>query len=305
MLLVLLPVIVAITVAMLIYALTVPRPSQLQERLKAYGYDLQPGNAPDLNQSFAQRVLTPLGRGLLALAHRLTPNEIHEGAVQRLQHAGQPMDVATYLVLRLLVIVALPILVLLPALVARNVTWVNILVALVVLVVATRISDIWLTFRIDARLDNIRKTLPDAIDLITVCVEAGNGLESAMARITERTTGPLADEFKVTLNEIRLGKSRRDALRDLSDRVGLDDLRSFTAAVIQADQTGVSIAQVLRVQADAMRIRRRQRAEEKAAQAPVKMLLPMFVFIFPALLIVILGPALLRLTNLFGTILAN
>jgi len=150
---------------------------------------------------------------------------------------------------------------------------------------------IWLGSRIRSRQSEIVKALPDALDLLTICVEAGLGFDAAISKITEKWEDPLAMEFGRVIQEIQLGKLSREALRDMSDRMDVPDVTTFIAAVVQAQQLGVSMSKVLRIQSDQMRMRRRQRAEEKAHQAPVKMLFPMAFLIFPALFIVLLGPA--------------
>ena len=145
--------------------------------------------------------------------------------------------------------------------------------------------------RAGQRQHAIVKSLPDAFDLITTCVEAGLGLDAALSRVAEKVQGPFAQELSRSLRDIALGKSRRDALKELGDRTAVPDLIQFTNAVIQAEAMGSSIGTVLRVQADQLRVKRRQRAEEAAYKAPVKMLFPLVLFIFPTLFIVILGPA--------------
>jgi tight adherence protein C len=152
---------------------------------------------------------------------------------------------------------------------------------------------------IDTRKANITKSLPDALDLLTICVEAGLGFDSAMSKITEKWDDELSNEFGRVLQEIRLGKVRREALRAMAERVDVADVTSFTASIIQADQLGVSIAKVLRIQSDQMRIKRRQRAEEKAHQAPIKMIFPMVFLTFPSIYIVLLGPAILIVKEMF------
>jgi tight adherence protein C len=145
--------------------------------------------------------------------------------------------------------------------------------------------------KIDRRKQAIIKKFPDALDLMSICVDAGLTFDGAMSKVDEKWDDPLAREFGRVIHELQLGKSRRQALRDMSDRIDVSDVSSFIAAVLQADQLGVSIGKVLRIQSEQMRIRRRQRAEEKAHQAPVKMLFPMVFLIFPAMFIVLLGPA--------------
>jgi len=159
---------------------------------------------------------------------------------------------------------------------------------------------IWLGQQIRKRKNNLIKALPDALDLLTISVEAGLAFDSAMQRVAEKWDNELSREFRKVLSDVRLGRVRRDALKDMVARCGVDDIQTFIAAVIQAEQLGVSISKILRVQSDQMRIRRRQRAEEKAHQAPIKMLFPMVFLIFPALFVVILGPAVPKLYDSFG-----
>jgi tight adherence protein C len=150
-----------------------------------------------------------------------------------------------------------------------------------------------------SRKDAIRAELPDALDLMAVSVEAGMGFDGAIAKLTEHMNGPLADEFALTLNEIRIGESRQDALKKLADRTGTPELSSFVRAIIQADQLGISLGRILRVQATDSRLKRQAAAEEKAMKAPIKMLFPTVMFIFPAMFLVILGPAFLNISKIF------
>lgn len=162
------------------------------------------------------------------------------------------------------------------------------------------IPSLLLRSRINRRQDSIIKSMPDALDLLTVCVEAGLGFDQAMQRVSEKWENELSLAFSRYIQENRLGKQRREALRDMADRLGVPDMTSFAAAVIQADQLGVSMSKVLRIQSDQMRLRRRQRAEKKAHEAPIKMLIPMAFLIFPAIYIVLLGPAGLQVVQQFG-----
>jgi tight adherence protein C len=150
---------------------------------------------------------------------------------------------------------------------------------------------IWLDNRVRFRQKMTLKSLPDAFDLVTTCVEAGLGLEAALARVAEKVEGPFGEELTMMLHEVSLGRLRREAMKDLGERVGLPDLTAFINAVIQAESMGTSIAAVLRVQADQMRVKRRQRAEQQAQAAPIKMMFPLVLFIFPCMFLVILGPA--------------
>ena len=142
--------------------------------------------------------------------------------------------------------------------------------------------------------------MPDVLDLLTVSVEAGLGFDAALQRVVQKMTGAISVEFAKTLQEIKMGKHRREALRDLGLRTGIDDLNTFISAIVQADQLGVSIGNVLRVQSEQMRRKRRQRIEEKAMKAPIKMLIPMVLFIFPTIFIVLLGPAAMQMIEGLG-----
>lgn len=293
-----LPLIVFGTVVFLVLALTAPSETVIQARLRDYGYRL--GNR-DLSAPFSERILLPFVGRLASLVRRLSPSLLEEDIRERLARAGHPagLDVNGFLALKAIGLVVLPVLVLFFPLLRGQIDLRTIILAVVVAVVGWKLPDLWLSARIGDRKEKIERALPDALDLIVVCVEAGNALEAALANVTQKTKGPLAEEFERTLREISLGKTRREALRDLSRRAGVADLQAFIAAILQADQLGVSIAQVLRVQADAVRVRRRQRAEEQAAKIPVKMLFPLVALIFPALIIVILAPAVLRLLDFF------
>jgi tight adherence protein C len=159
--------------------------------------------------------------------------------------------------------------------------------------------DYFVSLKARGRRDRIRAALPDALDLLAVCVEAGLGFDGAIAKLTEYMEGPLAEEFGLTLGEMRIGESRQDALKRMSERVDAAELSSFTRAIIQADQLGTSLGRILRVQAADTRMRRQAAAEEKAMKAPIKMLFPTVLFIFPAMFLVILGPAFMNLEKLF------
>jgi len=147
------------------------------------------------------------------------------------------------------------------------------------------------------RQEKIQKALPDALDMLTVCVEAGLGFDAAMAQVARNTTGPLAAEFSRVLQEIQIGKSRTQALRAMTDRTTVPELRSFVSALVQAGELGISIADVLREQAKEMRVRRRQRAEEKAQKVAVKILFPLVLCLFPSMFIVIIGPGVISIVQ--------
>ncbi|HEU4320767.1 MAG TPA: type II secretion system F family protein [Acidimicrobiia bacterium] len=160
--------------------------------------------------------------------------------------------------------------------------------------------DAWLERKVDERRQAMLRALPDVLDLLVISVEAGLGFDAALARVVSTVPGPLSEEFFRMLQETRVGVSRRDAMRHLMERTDLDELRSFLLAMIQAEAFGVTIARVLRVQADDMRVKRRQRAQEKAFAAPVKLVFPLVFCIFPALFIVLLGPAAIQIADAFA-----
>ena len=162
------------------------------------------------------------------------------------------------------------------------------------------VPEFWLSRRVRARQKAIVLQIPDALDLLTISVRAGLGFDAALAKVVEKMQGPLVDEFRRALAEVRVGKARRDALRDIIPRTEVPSLSNFVGAIIQAEQLGVSISKVLQVQSEQLRIERRQRAEEMAAKAPIKMLFPLVGCIFPSLFIVILGPAIILIMKNLG-----
>jgi tight adherence protein C len=240
------------------------------------------------------------GRGLLALAWGLTPS----GTVARLDRlaatAGRPAAwpvaklVAAKLVLGLIAGLVGTMLV------ANRPGVPTVLLAVVVAGVSYYVPELLLKSRGQERQQAIQLELADTLDQMTIAVEAGLGFESAMARAGRNGKGPLAEELVRTLQDIAVGQPRRDAYLALADRTGVADLRRFVRAVVQADAYGVSIADVLRTQAQEMRLKRRQRAEEKAMQIPVKVIFPLILCILPTLFIVLLGPAVLDIIGVFS-----
>lgn len=296
------PAMIFVAILLFVLTLSAPKETTMAARLRAYGYNLAEQPAGDLTQPFVQRVLLPAGQRLVRAVYRMTPAGVITSAKDKLSKAHSSLSLGAFLVLRLAIGIALPLVYMLGVLVRGRVGLLDWALAIFLAYVGWRLPDIWLSLRIDARKAEITRSLPDALDLIVVCVEAGYGLEAAIAKVVEATKGPLAEEFNQMLAEVGLGRSRREAMRAMSERAGSKDLQTFIAAILQADQMGVNIATALRVQADAMRVRRRQRAEELIAKAPVKMLFPLVAFIFPALFIVLLGPALMKIYAMFFTI---
>jgi tight adherence protein C len=265
------------------------------DRLDAY--DPNAYRQAELARPASERLLAPAVRRLSGLARGITP----QGRVKKLEHkietAGRPwnLDVNGLLVLKLISLtVGLVILVVLAVLRWLPILWFFVLAAFVI-VFTYYLPDLLVRSSATKRKDEIARALPDFLDLLTVSVEAGLGLDSAMAKIAERLHGPLQEEILITLHQIRMGKSRSVALRELADRCDVDDLTNFISALIQSQQLGVSLGQVLRVQSETIRIVQRQRIEAKAQKAPVKMLVPLIICIFPTMFVVILGPAAIRI----------
>jgi tight adherence protein C len=249
----------------------------------------------ELQQPFAERVILPILKGISDFVVRFTPAASIQTVQKKLDMAGNPWGIEAPVYWSLQIILAAffgGLLLFLFVFGSMKLAWyLSLGLVLFGVVFGYFFPRLYLDSRIGRRQDNIRKAMPDALDLLTICVEAGLGFDSAMSKVSEEWENELSSAFGRVIQEIRLGKLRRDALRDMADRVGLSELTSFVAAVVQSEQLGVSMSRVLRIQADQMRLRRRQRAEEKARQAPVIMMLPLVFLIFPTILIVLLGPA--------------
>jgi tight adherence protein C len=225
--------------------------------------------------------------------NRFAPQRNLDGLRHQLDLAGNPFDwtVVDFVGVRGFVAVFAGLVMLPVALgLAAPLLWTVVLVAAGA-ALGFYLPLIWLVFAIHERQREILKSLPDALDLLTISVEAGLGLDAALARVIEKWNNPLSRAFARMLAEVRVGKLRREALKDMAARMDVPDVTSFVAAIIQADQLGVSIAQVLRVQSEQLRIKRRQRAQEAGNQAPIKMLFPLALLIFPSIFIVVVGPA--------------
>lgn len=265
--------------------------SEVAERLSQYAERPLTLEEIEFQKPFRERVLIPMFSGISNFVSRRMPKQTMERLRLRLEMAGNPMQAGTYMVLQVGCAVVLGVL----AFVILGLTGESganrFLYALALALVGYVLPVVWLNGHVNGRKKAILKALPDAIDLLTISVEAGLGFDLAMQRVAEKWDNDLSREFARVLADIRLGKNRRDALRELTIRTGVPDLSTFVAAVIQADQLGVSIAKILRVQSDQLRIRRRQRAEELAHQAPIKMMFPLVFLIFPSMFVVILGPA--------------
>jgi len=253
----------------------------------------------ELSQPFSQRIIIPIAKRMGEFVMRFTPQNAITSMSKKMEMAGNPgnMDPAVMFALRFLGIPFGAIFIVLDYIAAPGsfIDGKGLLFALPAALIGFYLPDLLLQSRIDKRQKEIRKAMPDGLDLLTICVEAGLGFDAAMSKLYEKWDNEMGRAFGRVVREIQLGKLRREALRDMADRLGVSEMSSFVAAVIQSEQLGVSMAHVLRIQSDQMRIRRRQIAEEEAHKAPIKMLLPMAIFIFPALCIVLMTPAFLIL----------
>lgn len=283
----------------------------LGERLAEYAQRGEQASLEEieLSQPFSQRVIIPIARRMGEFVMRFTPQNAILGMSKKLELAGNPgnLDPAVFFGMRFLGIPVGLIFIWLDSIAPPGsfMEGKGFLIGLPASVLGFYVPDLFLKSKIDRRQNEVRKAMPDALDLLTICVEAGLGFEAAMQKIYEKWDNELARAFGRVVREVQLGKLRREALRDMADRLGLAEMTSFVAAVIQSEQLGVSMAQVLRIQADQMRVRRRQVAEEKAHQAPLKMLFPMALFIFPALCLVLMGPAALMFISSGGPLSAG
>ena len=255
----------------------------------------------ELSQPITERVIVPIVQKIGELTEKFTPQNAIEETEKKLELAGNPpgIDPTIFWAARFIAAIGIGgILLFVFSMGSINWTWGRkLLITGIFSVIGFFMPQLLLQSKISSRQDMIRKSMPDALDLLTICVQAGLGFDAAMSRVAEKWEDALADEFSRCLREIQLGNVRRVALRNMADRIGITEMTSFVAAIIQSEQLGVSMAKVLRIQSDQMRTRRRQLAEEKAQQAPVKMLFPMALLIFPSIMIILLGPAGLQLKD--------
>jgi tight adherence protein C len=255
----------------------------------------------ELAQPFTERVVYPLARKLGELAIRFTPQNALNSVSRKLELAGSPSQLDPTLFLSLQFFAAAGFGALIFAVFRMKEGPAPISEAMLYAIgfglLGFYFPQLWLGSKIARRQKGIRKAMPDALDLLTICVEAGLGFDAAMAKVSEKWETELSLAFARVIQEVQLGKLRREALRDMAERIGIAEMTSFVAAIIQSEQLGVSMAKVLHIQADQMRMKRRQLAEEEAHKAPLKMLIPMALLIFPSLMIVLMTPAALRLVH--------
>lgn len=267
----------------------------LTERIEQYAAREEPVSMEEIELSLpiTDRIVVPILRRLSDLVVRLTPQSMLDRTAHNLELAGSPGNItaAEFWIIRGVVTVVLGVLFFFFLGRYGQDPGRRVLYSFIAAVLGFFLPALYIRSAIHRRQEAIIKKFPDALDLMSICVDAGLTFDGAMAKVDEKWDDPLAREFGRVIYEIQLGKSRRQAMRDMADRMEVADVSSFVAAILQAEHLGVSIGRVLRIQSEQMRIRRRQRAEEKAHQAPVKMLFPMVFLIFPSMFIVLLGPA--------------
>jgi tight adherence protein C len=301
----------ATAVFLAVFAVAYSVQSIVAERRQAYrtlqairAVELRPADLRnrELARPARERLLKPFYNAALSAARRYTPAGARDAIRRKLVMAGSPFgwDAERVLVAKVACLVGGVMLGLL-FLAVFDFSWpLRVLGFLAIGLLGYWLPNIVLTNAVQRRQSQIRNALADSIDLLTICVEAGLGFDAALAHVSKNTSGPLAEEFYRTLQEVQLGRSRNEAMRNLADRSNVPELRAFVLAMVQADIFGVSVANVLRVQARDMRIKRRQLAEERAMKVPIKVLFPVLFCIFPALFVVILGPAVMRIADVFA-----
>ncbi len=256
----------------------------------------------EMQAPFSERFLKPLTSQMAKIVSRLTPATAMENTQKQLMYAGLSArtQVSDYMGMKgLAIVVGVALAVGLGLRFNANI-WTLAFFILLLGVMGYLGPDMWLRSQIQQRKLAVARALPDAIDLLTISVEAGLGFDQALARVVSKSDNALTREFARVIQEMRIGVARRDALRAMVERTGVDDLSSFISAIIQAEQLGASVANVLRIQAVEMRLRRRQYAERQAQLAPIKMLFPMAFLIFPPIFIVVLGPAIPNVIHAFA-----
>ncbi|KRC56746.1 MULTISPECIES: type II secretion system F family protein [unclassified Nocardioides] len=250
---------------------------------------------------FTDRVIGPLQERALGVGRRITGADQSERIRHKLERAGNPRGWTVDRVIssKVLGAVVVPLAAVALALLLEATAAIVLLAAIVGVVLGFFAPDLYLYNTAQKRADQVKRTLADAVDLLTISVEAGLGFDAALQQVARNTDGPVAEEFSRMLREMQLGRSRADALRTLGERSDVEDLKTFAGSMVQADAFGIPIGQVLRVQSNEIRVKRRQYAEQKAQQVPVKIMIPLVLFILPCLLIIVMGPAILQAMDAF------
>jgi tight adherence protein C len=303
---IILGVLVAVAVILVVIGIRNPNAQTdklIAERLESFSQSSEQLDLESLemSQPFTERVILPIARKMGQFAVRFTPQNWLANISRKLELAGSPsrLDPSTYLISQFGYAIVFGLAMILVSVFLMKTTpfGQKFLLCVGMTVLGFFMPQINLSSKITKRQKSIRRALPDALDLLTICVEAGLGFDAAMVKVAEKWDSPLSQAFGRVIQEVQLGKLRREALRDMANNIDISEMTSFVAVVIQSEMLGVSMAKVLRIQSDQMRVRRRQLAEEEAHKAPIKMLFPMVLLTFPALLIVLMAPAGLSILN--------
>jgi tight adherence protein C len=289
------------TVTLAIYGLLYKPASggAMDARLGGLRYSRTKDTLPDPEAAFTTRVWRPMVANLSKRANRVLPSSISERLEVAVTQAGLKLSPGQVMVVVAITAGVLPLLLL--GMMASSGSSPQMLLLMYGIFVGAGLyaPRLWILGRIRRRKKEIWKALPDAFDLITASVEAGLGIDAAFTRVIEKVTGPFAEELTRSMREITMGRARKDAFLDMAERTGVEELRSLVNAIVQAEAMGISIGSVIRVQTGVIRTKRRQRAEEQAFKAPIKMVFPLVFFIFPAIMAIIGGPALIQMRDAF------
>jgi tight adherence protein C len=283
-----------------LFALPAGKKAHIQKRVDLYFFErstaAQPSAAKEEDKPFVQRVVVPVWKNMKRNYQKRLNQEKASQLEIRLLQAGQPfgLNPVEFKIAQLSLIVFLPLLAAGAAFAFHASAAVGMPLAFFALGAAAMIPKVFLNMKAQQRTKEAIKDLPDMLDLLTISLEAGLGFDAALSKVVSKKSGVLSDEFKMCLEEIRLGKTRKEALTNINFRLSLEELQGLTSSIIQAEKLGIGMVSVLKVQTEDIREKRKQRAEEQAMKAPIKMLFPLVLFIFPTLFIILLGPAVLQ-----------
>ncbi len=287
----------ALAVFVAVLSMAHPGRAPVASRMNRYEREGQPTREELLAEPFAARVGQPLLGRLRSIVDRFLPGSWVGGIQHRLMLAGDPASLHGFLTIQLIALGGALFVLLMGMASANSAPQFGALIVAVVLLAGAPLY--WLRLRVAARKKALIRALPDAVDLIVTTVEAGLGLDAALSEVGHETDGPLGEELRLTVRETTLGRSRRDALTRLNGRTDVPELKTFIQSVIQAEQTGIPVGQVLRTQAAQIRLKKRQRAEAEAQRAPVKMVVVLALLVLPAMWFLVMGPAALRMAEQF------
>lgn len=275
-----------------------------ERRLRQIEGAINPDIDEELSKPFTERFITPIFFSILKTISRIIPKQkkvkTKSTLDKELKLAGIKLSAREFSAVRIIVMIICIALSFLPMAFKAIPALVKLFILLFGVVLAILIPRYYLQSSIKKRQNGIRNQMPDVLDLLSVSVEAGLGFDAALIRVCDKSIGPLVEELTTLYREMQMGKTRREALKDLGERSSVGELKIFASSLMQADQLGISIKNVLNSQSDQLRVSRKQRAEEKAMKAPVKMMLPLVIFIFPVIFLILLGPSVIEIMKTFG-----